>query len=319
MNSPQRDNQHNNTAHFSQHHSFDINLACQYGVQEALLITHFIFWISHNKRLKRNFKDGRYWMYQTQEEMVAHFPYLSRKQIMRILDRLVEKGVIIKGNYNKLAMDHTTWYAFKDDSFLNNFYDCPKVEQSEVPEWDNQCPKVGQSIPDTKTTDTITKTTTTTEPDKEAVAVASFQDEILKGLPLTPAEQASFALQFTNDQLKHMVSYYHGRMSVNPEFKPESWASYLAKATREGYAVPCKTQVTAQENKINTFEKNKELATKFYEHFQNKIPKGSILFLHKEAIEYKDPKGGIYRTSFNSYDFDVDLGSILHFIKNPRE
>lgn len=87
----------------------------------------------------------------------------------------------------------------------------------------------------------IEETTTTTSCSSEKAAVAvSFSNDILKDLPLTPAEQASFTLQFTNEQLEHMAAYYRGRIEVHPEFVPQSWASYLAKATKEGYAIPRK-------------------------------------------------------------------------------
>jgi hypothetical protein len=142
------------TQHFSQHHSFDVNLACKYGIQASLIIHHLIFWISFNKRLKKNFKDGRWWMYQTQEDMAAHFPYLSRKQVMRVLDGLVQRGLIIKGNFNQSNMNHTTWYAFKDDSFLNNVYDCPQMD-NRLPESGQRLSESGQSIiTESKETDT---------------------------------------------------------------------------------------------------------------------------------------------------------------------
>ena len=55
------------------HHSFDVYLAEQYGIHEAILIHHFQHWIMVNKNLKRNFRDERTWTYQTLQDIAAHF------------------------------------------------------------------------------------------------------------------------------------------------------------------------------------------------------------------------------------------------------
>jgi hypothetical protein len=97
-------------------HSFDIHLAEKYSVEEAILIKHFAHWIGVNRRLNRNFHDGRWWTYQTIEEIAAHFPYWSWDQVKRLLIKLVDKKVLLKGNFNKTSFDRTVWYAFNDES-----------------------------------------------------------------------------------------------------------------------------------------------------------------------------------------------------------
>jgi hypothetical protein len=102
-------------------HSYNVDICCLYGLEEAVLIHHFQYWISHNLNLKRNFHDGRTWSFQTHAEISAHFPYWTPDKIRRYLDSLVEKGVIIKGNFNKTPFDRTIWYAFRDEEkFLSN-------------------------------------------------------------------------------------------------------------------------------------------------------------------------------------------------------
>jgi len=114
----------------SLHHSFDINLASIYGIPEAIIIHHFQHWISINKRLGRNFKDGKTWTYQTHEEICAHFPYLSKEEVRETIERLATgksrrsksdelefEPVLIKGNFNKTPFDKTTWYAFSNNSY----------------------------------------------------------------------------------------------------------------------------------------------------------------------------------------------------------
>ena len=100
----------------SSHHSFDIALATQLGsIELAIVLHHFQYWINHNQKLDKNFKDGRTWMYQTREEIAAHFPYFSGSMVRRYTDRLVKLGILKKDNFNKKGFDKTLWYAFENE------------------------------------------------------------------------------------------------------------------------------------------------------------------------------------------------------------
>lgn len=115
----------------SPHHSFDVNLATQLGsIDLAILVHHMQYWINHNKRLGRNFKEGRTWMYQTREEMAAHFPYWSSYQLRRFTDRLVELGILIKGNFNKMKIDQTLWYAFEIEEMFTIGENAKSIDES---------------------------------------------------------------------------------------------------------------------------------------------------------------------------------------------
>ncbi|HMG15008.1 MAG TPA: hypothetical protein VK590_06155 [Saprospiraceae bacterium] len=101
------------------HHSFDVELAQYLGnVDLAILVHHFQHWIAYNKRLKRNFKHGRTWTFQTREEIAAHFPYWSYDQVRRLTDKLVKKGILKKGRFNQRAIDKTIWYSFVDEEMF---------------------------------------------------------------------------------------------------------------------------------------------------------------------------------------------------------
>lgn len=132
----------------SLHHSFDVELAAQYGIEPAILIHHFQHWIKYNKTLGRNFKEGRTWTYQTRKEIAAHFPYWTENQIRRYIDKLVECRVIVKGNFNKSLMDNTIWYAFADEEKFTSGYSAHRSDQEETPSGE-----LAQPIPHTKTTE----------------------------------------------------------------------------------------------------------------------------------------------------------------------
>jgi len=100
------------------HLSFSIEHAEKYGVDEAILIHHFQHWIEFNRTMKRNQYEGRTWTYQTQEEIAGHFTFWTRDQVQYLINKLVEKGVLIKGNFNKNKFDRTQWYSFENEKMF---------------------------------------------------------------------------------------------------------------------------------------------------------------------------------------------------------
>jgi hypothetical protein len=99
----------------SQHHSFDIHLASQYGIEEAIIIHHMQHWIRLNRRKGKNLKDGKCWMFETMEHIAFHFPYLNYEKVKYVIEGLVKNNILVKGNYNRVGFDKTNWYAFFDE------------------------------------------------------------------------------------------------------------------------------------------------------------------------------------------------------------
>ena len=93
---------------------FSAEMAKTYGLDEAILIHHFAYWVKKNTIDGRNIHAGRAWTYNSQSTLSEWFGWWSRRQIQRILRSLEDKGVIIKGNYNRKPMDRTLWYTVSD-------------------------------------------------------------------------------------------------------------------------------------------------------------------------------------------------------------
>lgn len=101
-------------------HSFDTSDAEKWGINAAILIHNLKNWIRVNKANGRNYYDGHYWTYNTAKAFSQLFPYLSEDTIRKTLKKLEKNGVILIGHFNKSGFDRTNWYAFTDESFLNN-------------------------------------------------------------------------------------------------------------------------------------------------------------------------------------------------------
>ena len=87
-------------------------LACQVGLNEAIVLQQLHYWIEKNKATNTNFRDGYYWTYGTvQEYRNRDFRFWSFDTVKRTLSKLINMGFLIKGSYNKKKMDNTNWYT----------------------------------------------------------------------------------------------------------------------------------------------------------------------------------------------------------------
>lgn len=100
-------------------------MAVQYGVDCAIMIWNFAYWIRHNEANKMHFYDGRTWTWNTLDAFTQLFPFWTKAQVRRILKSLQDNDVIVTGNYNEDATNRKTWYAFSD-SFINQHMDVLK-------------------------------------------------------------------------------------------------------------------------------------------------------------------------------------------------
>lgn len=102
-------------------HSFNVELATKYGIEEAILIENFAFWIKKNAANGVNYVDGEYWTYNTAKALEELFPYMNLKKIQRTLVRLEELKIFKSDNFNKKAYDRTKWYCIIDPEIKNMY------------------------------------------------------------------------------------------------------------------------------------------------------------------------------------------------------
>ena len=98
-------------------HHFNIADAISHGVEAAVLLYNIRFWLDKNKANQHNIHDGRIWTYNSQEAWLKLFPYLTRSKVQRITRDLSEKGILLRGNYNKSPFDKTTWYSLNEPEY----------------------------------------------------------------------------------------------------------------------------------------------------------------------------------------------------------
>ena len=92
-------------------HSFDTEIAEKVGVNAAIIYQNIVFWTEKNKANEINFYDGRYWTYNSVSAWKKLFPYMGHSQIKTAIKKLENSGLIVVGNYNESAYNHTKWFA----------------------------------------------------------------------------------------------------------------------------------------------------------------------------------------------------------------
>lgn len=104
------------------------SLACAVGLNEALILQQFHYWLQRSN----NVKDGHKWIYNSYQEWRKQFPFWkSKNTLISAIKHLEDMGILISGNYNKAKFDKTKWYRIdyeklqlleKSQPFTKNWY-----------------------------------------------------------------------------------------------------------------------------------------------------------------------------------------------------
>ena len=185
-------------------HSFDIHIATEYkSIEIATLVWHFQYWIMKNKRLGRNFIEGRTWTYQTNLEIAAAFPYWSIYQVERLIKKAIELKILRKHNYNKSQFDRTVWYAFENEEKfgISRFREMESAESGngirEIAESDN---KDTDTLPDALTNKNIAAEEPQPSSPLPRKKIKDTIREVHAGVWLTTTQEGSFLEKCNLDQ-----------------------------------------------------------------------------------------------------------------------
>lgn len=96
-------------------HFFETGIAEMYGIESAILLHYIHYWVLHNRANDTNYRDGRYWTYNSRAAFKKLFPYMSEWRIKESLSQLQKGGMILIGCYNEKAFDRTSWYTTTDE------------------------------------------------------------------------------------------------------------------------------------------------------------------------------------------------------------
>ena len=76
-------------------HYFDVEVAQRCGVNAAILLSDIQYWCERSKGDPAHLREGRVWMWSSQEAFVQRHPYLSRDTVRESIKRLSDDGLIL--------------------------------------------------------------------------------------------------------------------------------------------------------------------------------------------------------------------------------
>lgn len=100
--------------------TFNRDLACVVGLNEAIMLQQIHYWIEYNKTeyLRGNpthensYQAGRFWTKNKVEKWKEeHFPFWSTSTVRRIFESLEKDNLIIVDSFNEYKFDKTLWYT----------------------------------------------------------------------------------------------------------------------------------------------------------------------------------------------------------------
>lgn len=142
-------------------HSFNVEIAEKYGIEKAVLLENFYFWIKKNKANNKNLYEGRYYTYNTAEAFAELFPYIKERRIAQLLREMEnEDNLLLSGQF--FNYDRTKSYTLTD--FALSFFEPSNIQNFDNGTYGNltkEDTETGDCLntdikPDVKTTDTHT-------------------------------------------------------------------------------------------------------------------------------------------------------------------
>lgn len=98
-------------------YQFDVTIAAQYSLEEAVFVHRIYHWVKHNEANERNFYDGRYWTHDSVAALAKIFAFWTPRQIQRIVNKCREDGLLLTQHLSDDPRDRTLWYSVTDTVF----------------------------------------------------------------------------------------------------------------------------------------------------------------------------------------------------------
>jgi hypothetical protein len=110
-------------------YQFDPVHAENYGVNEAIMLHHLLYWLKKNNAEKKNHFEGNVWIYNSCKKLSETFKFWSESQVRRIIKSLVKQGVLIESHHGEKKVDQTKWYAVAPEQLSSLLPDFTPIDE----------------------------------------------------------------------------------------------------------------------------------------------------------------------------------------------
>lgn len=247
-------------------HHFHVAAAVEVGINAAILLDQFDYWITKNRANNRHYYDGRYWTYNSTKAFAQMYPYLSTKAIRTALNRLENGGYIVVGDYNEDRMVRPKWYSITDKGYaLLYSQQCPKG-QDELPVGANRGAQKGNSL-------NIYNSCSSTD-------------------SCSSINKGDGAQKDNTEAVKAIIDYFNERVGTHYTYRNKEVNGFINARLREGFSI--EDFKTVIDNKIASWKGTE------WEQFLR--PKTLFAPSHFEDYLNERPKKGAVRDDYSAYD-----------------
>ena len=200
-------------------HLFNVNIAKEYGVHEAIMLYNLMFWQEKNEAENRHLYEDRHWTYNSVKAFDTLFIYFSRNQIRRILDKLETEGLILCGNFNKSGYDRTKWYSVTDFAKHKCIWQKPQMELAQNT---NRFGENNEPIPDVNTdsnTDNNTANMDLIAKSNTIIILDYLNEKTGKNFRVAPSLLARFKDGYTVDDVKKVIDIKYKQWSHKADMR----------------------------------------------------------------------------------------------------
>lgn len=107
---------------------YNAAVAAEVGANAATIFHSICFWVYHNQKNRTNFRDGKFWVYNSKKAWAEYYPNMNEMQVRFALDKLEKNRYVVSACYNENRFDRTKWYSVTEKGAA--FF--PEIDRSKI-------------------------------------------------------------------------------------------------------------------------------------------------------------------------------------------
>lgn len=111
-------------------HCFNVEVAKVYGIEKAVILENFIFWVEKNAANNVNVHGGRAYTYNSAEAFAVLFPYFTPRKIAELLRQMEKDGLIESGQFHGLDRKKSYTVTDRARAFYTSIYSVNNAEKT---------------------------------------------------------------------------------------------------------------------------------------------------------------------------------------------
>jgi len=271
--------------------SFDHGIALECGVSAAIIHNHIVFWLKVNKDKPEAQRDGKIWMYQSQEKMAEFFQFFEGREVKYCIKKLVDAGLLVKANFNNNHFDHTNWYTLPDCIYQKVFTKVQKCTNR----WDKNVSIEGAQVVPSDGAEFVPSTIIRKRKEKEVIPeIVVTSPQSLEKLKLSNTLRAKICKEHSVEVIDLAV-----KRCLSWESRPNDEVGIMTALKKGG-------DWNDVENKEDILKKNHELINSLHD-LNNKEVCGRKCVVGRNYIEFN--------THMDCIRFETDSKTFIEDVK----